>query len=309
VTRSGLCVYVNELFRKHHSRARDGIQAARARRSTALTAPELTGSSPCGPGPAGPDTLVGEHARAPQTPSFRRAQGSDWLVVDEGVLSPDPPRAQEGDKRKPLAADHPLGIAGVVGQGRSQALLELRPYAWSARLPERARPITRRSARMLCGLPLHQGLKSEVPPLVRTTTRGSGYARLCQHEATPQITASSTGATRQAEIDQRFQELEMRRVPDSKRLSGILEPRQRPSSPVRCPAGSRTCRGKPAHAGNVAAWNDGYMLQLLTGACTPSRRRDEFQHCPCDRGWAHRHPAGAARPADPEAPVVIGGIG
>src|SRR3954452_13135794 len=50
------------------------------------------------PVPADPDTLVGEHARAPPLPSLRRARGSDRLAVNEGVLSPELPRAQGGDK-------------------------------------------------------------------------------------------------------------------------------------------------------------------------------------------------------------------
>jgi len=37
-------------------------------------------------------------------------------VVDERVLSPEPPRAQEGDKRGPLAASNHSGIAGVAGR-------------------------------------------------------------------------------------------------------------------------------------------------------------------------------------------------
>src|SRR4051794_22017913 len=48
--------------------------------------------------PAGLDTLPGGHARAPLLPGLSRAQGSDRLAVDEGVLSPRSPRAQGGDK-------------------------------------------------------------------------------------------------------------------------------------------------------------------------------------------------------------------
>ena len=46
--------------------------------------------------------------------------------------------------------------------------------------------------------------------------------RPCEYEAVSQITGSSTGAARQAEIDQHPQELGMRRISDNARLSAKI---------------------------------------------------------------------------------------
>jgi hypothetical protein len=42
-----------------------------------------------------------------------------------GFLSANPPRAQEADKKGPLAADHHLAIAGVSGRNPDPALPKL----------------------------------------------------------------------------------------------------------------------------------------------------------------------------------------
>src|SRR3954454_12459468 len=73
-----------------------------------------------------------------------------------------------------------------------------------------------------CAASHHTRPEIRNPPIVRTTHSGFGLCRLCTYETTAEITGSSTGATRQAEIDQHPQELVMRRISDNTRLSNTV---------------------------------------------------------------------------------------
>jgi len=109
----GPYVYEINFYRKYHSRPHNGVQAARARRSTALTAPESTRSGPCGPGPGRPGH-AGRRA-CPSISASRSAPGSEIRSAcgrSGDFVTPNPARA--GDKRGPLVARHHLGIAGVA---------------------------------------------------------------------------------------------------------------------------------------------------------------------------------------------------
>src|SRR5690242_19819175 len=57
------------------------------------------------------------------------------------------------------------------------------------------------------GVPVTQSLKSEICPIAGQPLGVRAAHRLCGYEATSQTTGSSIGATRQAKIDQHFQEL------------------------------------------------------------------------------------------------------
>src|SRR4051812_6837952 len=66
--------------------------------------------------------------------------GSDQLKVDWGVLSPEPPRAQEGDKRGTPAAGNRLGSAGVVGRNADPGIGGASTPVLPQERPQRARP-------------------------------------------------------------------------------------------------------------------------------------------------------------------------
>src|SRR3954465_10969207 len=66
--------------------------------------------------------------------------GSDQLEVDWGVLSPEPPRAQEGDKRGTPAAGNRLGSAGVVGRNADPGIGGASTPVLPEERPQRADP-------------------------------------------------------------------------------------------------------------------------------------------------------------------------
>src|SRR4051794_12002840 len=154
--------------------------------------------------------------------------------------------------------------------------------------PARGSPLGRYAGRPR----LTPGLKFEIRPIVRTLARCPAARRL-QMKATLPGLAVSTDATWQAEIDQPSQELGMRRMSDTPHLSDIPQPHQRPSSPVRCPESS-PCR----HYRRLERAHAPAPDRKLAAPPGPLRSR-----------WHAGIPAGAARPAGPESPVVIGGIG
>src|SRR3954452_5121754 len=81
-------------------------------------------------------------------------------------------------------------------------------------------PLARHSAGMPCSFLSHQvGIRN--PSYRENDHSGFGLRRLCRYETTSEITGSSTGTARQAEIDQHLYELGMRRMSDNARLSGI----------------------------------------------------------------------------------------
>jgi hypothetical protein len=63
--------------------------------------PGLTGSGTRVRTPPGPNTLIGEDARASPLPGLPRARRSDRLAVDRGGLAARPPRAQGAAKKDP----------------------------------------------------------------------------------------------------------------------------------------------------------------------------------------------------------------
>src|SRR5215212_8205396 len=83
--------------------------------------------------------------------------------------------------------------------------------------PARGSPLGRYAGRPR----LTPGLKFEIRPIVRTLARCPAARRLRTKATLPGL-AVSTDATWQAEIDQPSQELGMRRMSDTRRLSGIL---------------------------------------------------------------------------------------
>ena len=111
----------------------------------------------------------------------------------EGVLSPSPPRAQEGDKsRVPYGRQSPRDRGALRVEKLTQVLLD-RPYASEGR-PERATADARRAE-----FPSPQSLKSGSRPIVRTTTRGWGCPPPANGTAPPPGSPDRpTGATRQA---------------------------------------------------------------------------------------------------------------
>ena len=95
----------------------------------------------------------------PERPRFLACSGLGIRPAcgHQGVLSPEAPRAQEGDKRKPLAAHHQLGERVLRVESLAPSLDGARPFTPPEGRPERARPFeARRWADMPYGLPSHQ---------------------------------------------------------------------------------------------------------------------------------------------------------
>ena len=167
--------------------------------------------------------------------------------------------------------------------------------------PARGSPLGRYAGRPR----LTPGLKFEIRPIVRTLARCPAARRLRTKATLPGL-AVSTDATWQAEIDQPSQELGMRRMSDTPHLSDILQPHQHPCSPVRCPQVAvslpvRPCRHYRRLERAHAPAPDRKLAAPSRAACVSS--------LPLRSRWHAGIPAGAARPAGPESPVVIGGIG
>jgi hypothetical protein len=124
-------------------------------------------------------------------------------------------------------------------------------------------PTVGRSADRRCSR--HPKPEIEIRLVAGGTTRGSGCAPLCEYEATPEIIGSSMGATPQAEIDPRSQELEIRRVPDNARLSDTAAKQL---------AGARQRDGRK---GSVALSGAAYPRR----SGTPAASLREYRHDRC----------------------------
>jgi hypothetical protein len=163
--------------------------------------------------------LASEHVRAPLLPGFRRARGSDRLAVDKGFCHPNPLARKEVTKGEPLLPAITSGSrvlrVEMLTPGRAEALT-----LGAARRADRKSPtpVARRSAGMLCGLPSHQAWNPKSAPL-RDDDWGFGLPPPVRIQGDAPDHGSSTGATRQVEIDQSFYGLEIRRVSDTSRLS------------------------------------------------------------------------------------------
>ena len=97
--------------------------------------------------------------------------------------------------------------------------------------------------------PVTQSLKSEIQPPREDSPSGQAVCCPCENEATLQITGSSKGAARQAEIDQPLQRFKRGQRSDNTRLSDIPQPLRRLSTAICCPGrepllsrGSGLCR-------------------------------------------------------------------
>ena len=100
---------------------------------------------------------------SPAAPRLPSGSGSDQLKVDWGVLSPELPRAQEGDKRGTPAAGNRLGSAGVVGRNADPGIGGASTPVLPQERPQRARPsAVHRSAGRRCCRPTRPGIRK--PP-------------------------------------------------------------------------------------------------------------------------------------------------
>jgi hypothetical protein len=135
----GPYVYEINFYLKYHSRPHNGVQAARARRSTALTAPESTRSGPCGPGPGRPGH-AGRRA-CPSTSASRSAPGSEIRSAcggRRGFCPIDPLARKSRTKRVSL-------LPVITSESQSVAGRNVGPGLLGASTPMRGQRTARKS--------------------------------------------------------------------------------------------------------------------------------------------------------------------
>ena len=169
---------------------------------------ELTRSGPCGPRPSRPGHAPSRPRPSAPLPGLLRARVRPACGRSRSFVTraPSPPIITSGSW---------VLRVEMLTPGRAEALT-----LGVARRADRKSPtpVARRSAGMLCGLPSHQAWNPKSAPL-RDDDWGFGLPPPVRIQGDAPDHGSSTGATRQVEIDQSFYGLEIRRVSDTSRLS------------------------------------------------------------------------------------------
>jgi hypothetical protein len=159
---------------------------------------------------------MSEHLCFPASAGLGDQIGLRWI---RGFCHPNPLARKEVTKGEPLLPAITSGSRVLRVEMLTPGLAEALTLGTARRADRKSpTPVARRSAGMLCGLPSHQAWNPKSAPL-RDDDWGFGLPPPVRIQGDAPDHGSSTGATRQVEIDQSFYGLEIRRVSDTSRLS------------------------------------------------------------------------------------------